>query len=180
VLFLITQPAAIAKLQTELNQAEQRGLISNPVITFEEAKALPYLQACVKEGLRIWPPVMGLMQKVVPPAGESLNGQFVPGGTQIGYCAWGVHRNPAIFGKDAEMFRPDRWLEADEEQLEAMNRTHDLVFGSGRYACLGKPVALIELSKAIAEVRVIYNQSVAAKKNADFFRVYPVSDLPSI
>ena len=163
VLFMITQPAAIAKLQAELDLAERCRVISSPIMTFEEAKALPYLQACIKEVLRIWPPVMGLMQKVVPPGGDSLNGQFVPGGTQIGYCAWGVHRNSDIFGKDAEMFRPDRWLEADEEQLEAMNRNHDLVFGSGRYACLGKPVAMIELSKAIAEVSVIYHQPVEVK-----------------
>ncbi|PGH27760.1 hypothetical protein AJ80_00548 [Polytolypa hystricis UAMH7299] len=154
VLFLITQPLALVKLQNELDQAEREGRLSRPILTYEEAKSLPYLQACVKEGLRIWPPVMGLMQKVVPPEGDTLDGRFVPGGTNIGYCAWGVHRRPETFGHDAEIFRPDRWLEGDPEgeKLQAMNRTHDLVFGSGRYACLGKPVAMIEVSKAIAEI----------------------------
>jgi cytochrome P450 len=152
VLFIITQPETLSKLQSELDHAEEGGCISSPIITYEEAKSLPFLQACLKEGLRIWPPVLGLMQKTVPPAGDYLNGKFVPGGTQIGYCAWGVHRNQEIFGDDAEMFRPDRWFEDDEEKLGNMNRTHDLVFGSGRYACLGKTVAQIELSKALAEV----------------------------
>lgn len=153
VLFLATQPETLSRLQAELDQAEKEGLISSPIIKYEEAKSLPFLQACLKEGLRIWPPVMGLMQKTVPPAGDYLDGKFVPGGTQIGYCAWGVHRNREIFGDDADLFRPDRWLEEDEEKLADMNRIHDLVFGSGRYACLGKSVAQIELSKALAEVR---------------------------
>ena len=92
------------------------------------------------------------MQKVVPPEGDTIDGKFVPGGTEIGYCAWGVHRNQAVFGSDADLFRPDRWFETDEDKLLAMNRTIDVVFGFGRYSCLGKPVAMIELSKALAEV----------------------------
>jgi cytochrome P450 len=98
---------------------------------------------------------MGLMQKVVPPEGDTIYGQFVPGGTQIGYCAWGLHRNREIFGEDAEIFRPERWLEVDEEKLHSMNRVNDFVFGGGKYACLGKPIAWIEISKAIAEVSLI-------------------------
>lgn len=95
------------------------------------------------------------MQKIVPPDGDTLDGRFVPGGTQIGYSGWGVHRDTNVFGSDADLYRPDRWIEAGEEQLLSMNRTMDLVFGSGRYACLGKQVALIEVSKAIAEVSIL-------------------------
>ncbi|KAL4877399.1 cytochrome P450 [Aspergillus karnatakaensis] len=156
-LFLITNPLASAKLRDELDHAAQRGRISRPVITYEQAQALPYLQACVQESLRIWPPVMGLMQKVVPPGGDTLHGMFIPEGTQIGYSAWGVHRNPDVFGSDADLFRPERWLEAEGEYLLEMNRTMELVFGSGRYACLGKQVAMIEISKAIAEIFLRYD-----------------------
>lgn len=148
----------LRKLQAELDQAAQRRQLSNPIISYDYANNLPYLQAVVKESLRIWPPVVGLMQKVVPPEGDTLDGRFVPGGTQIGYCAWGVHRNPAVFGPDADLFRPERWFETDEEKLLAMHRTIDVVFGSGRYACLGKQVALIEVSKAIAEVSFVDRQ----------------------
>ena len=148
----------LRKLQAELDQAAQRRQLSNPIISYDYANNLPYLQAVVKESLRIWPPVVGLMQKVVPPEGDTLDGRFVPGGTQIGYCAWGVHRNPAVFGPDADLFRPERWFETDEEKPLAMHRTIDVVFGSGRYACLGKQVALIEVSKAIAEVSFVDRQ----------------------
>jgi cytochrome P450 len=151
-LFIITQPRVYAALQSELEAAERRNQLSTPVIRDAEAKSLPYLQACIKEGLRLWPPVMGLMQKTVPPSGEVVDGRFVPAGTNIGYCAWGVLRNREVFGEDANMFRPERWLGVDEERLVEMQRVEDLVFGSGRYGCLGKPVALLELGKALAEV----------------------------
>jgi cytochrome P450 len=155
VLYLITNPSVLFKLQTELDTAYSNGNLSTPILTYDEAQRLPYLQACVKECLRIWPPVVGLMQKVVPTGGDTLDEKFVPGGTQIGYSAWGVHRNPKVYGADADVFRPERWMEVeDEDKLLAMTRTQELVFGSGRYACLGKQVALIEVSKAIAEVGI--------------------------
>jgi cytochrome P450 len=139
-------------LQDEIDKAEKEGLLSKPIIQDAEAKNLLYLQACIKEALRVWPPVMGLMQKKVPPGGEMYNGNFIPGGTNIGYCAWGLHRNKEIFGEDAEIFRPERWLGVDEARLNEMHKAADLVFGSGKYGCLGKPVALFELGKALAEV----------------------------
>lgn len=60
-----------------------KGCISNP-IQDSEAKALPYLQACIKEGLRLHPPTTALLNKTVPTEGDHLNGVFLPGGTEIG------------------------------------------------------------------------------------------------
>lgn len=71
------------------------------------------------------------------------------------YCAWGVHRNTRIFGHDADVFRPDRWLEAQGEQLQSMERNNDLIFGHGRFTCLGKTVAFMELNKVFVEVRTL-------------------------
>ncbi|KAL1968062.1 hypothetical protein VTN77DRAFT_2192 [Rasamsonia byssochlamydoides] len=63
-----------------------------------------------------------------------------------------VHHNKDVFGADADLFRPEQWLDADDEGLQATNRVLDLVFGAGRYACFGKPVAMVEVSKVIAEI----------------------------
>ena len=76
----------------------------------------------------------------------------MPGGTGIAYCAWGVYRSKKDFGEDAEIFRPERWLECGEDKRADMQKVLDLVFGYGKNGCLGKPVALMELGKAIAEV----------------------------
>jgi cytochrome P450 len=83
-LYLMTSPKMMGNFRTELNDGIKSGRISSP-IKDSEAKQLPYLQACIKEALRLWPPITGLLQKVVPPEGDTFNGTFIPGGTFIGY-----------------------------------------------------------------------------------------------
>ena len=158
--FIISTPKVYSKLKQELARADEEHLLSFPVVQYAETQKLPYLEACVKEGLRMWPPVLGLMSKLVPPGGDELDGTFVPGGTNIGYCAWGLHRNKGTFGADADVFSPVRWIEASDARLAEMNRTLDLVFGWGKYACLGRPIAWMEMRKAIAELMRRYDIGV--------------------
>ena len=148
----MSSPRVYSSLQAEIDAAVREGRISHPVVTDGEARTLPYLQAVVKEGLRIWPPGVGLLVKQVPPEGDTANGVSLPGGTDIGINVWAVMRNTEVFGKDADIFRPERWLEATPEQLAKMEKSHEWVWGYGKYVCLGKSVALIELNKIFVEV----------------------------
>ena len=141
------------KLQSEIDQADKQNLLSRPVVRNAEAQQLPYLQACIKEGLRKWPPTIGLFEKEVPPEGAQIGATFIPGGTKIGQNIWSIQHNKAVFGQDVDIFRPERWLEADGDQLRRMEKDHALIFGSGRITCLGKSVALLELNKVFVEVR---------------------------
>jgi cytochrome P450 len=156
VLHIITHPSVYVALQAEIDKCVREGRISSQVIKESEAHSMPYLQAVIKEGLRIWPPATGQVGKVVPAQGDEVevDGRkvFIPGGTTVGYCAWGIHRNKEVFGEDAEVFRPERWLIGDGERLKRMQKTLDLVFGYGKYQCLGKPVAMLELNKVFVEV----------------------------
>jgi cytochrome P450 len=140
-------PRIVAKLRAEFTSAN----VSSP-IKDSEARNLPYLQAVIKEGLRIFPPIPGLLSKEVPPEGDTINGKFVPGGTKIGWGIFGVCRDKAIWGEDSDLFRPERWLEASAEKYKEMDSTLDLVFGYGRYQCLGKNLAFMELNKIFVEV----------------------------
>ncbi|KAL9614526.1 MAG: hypothetical protein Q9167_000976 [Letrouitia subvulpina] len=149
VLYIISNPTVYQKLQAELDAAARKHLLTGHYVKDSEARDLPYMQACIKEGLRVFPPSVGLMQKTVPKEGDTFNGKFIPGGTNIGYCAWGLHRSKEVFGKDAETFRPERWIHVTGDRLLEMNRVVDLIFGSGKYACLGKPIVFLELRKII-------------------------------
>jgi cytochrome P450 len=151
LLSLITSPSAYTSLLDEIKQAS--GKVKSP-ISWAETQTLPYLQAVVLEGLRIWPPVAGLGFKTVPPAGDNINGFFVPGGTDIGQGFHGVGRSRAVWGPDADVFRPERWLLANEAELQKMTAAVDTHFGgSGKFSCLGKNVALMEIHKSLFEVR---------------------------
>jgi cytochrome P450 len=155
MLNLITSPRYYRKLQAEIDSAIAAGKISSPVQD-NEAKRLPYLQAVIKEGLRVNPPASGIASKQVPRGGDFINGIFVPGGTQIGSSCYGMHHSKKIFGEDADTFRPERWLEAQGDQLSEMTSTVDLVFHYGKTQCLGKQVAFTELNKVFVEASTLF------------------------
>lgn len=158
LLNLMRSPPCYQKLQAEIDSAIAASQISSP-IQYNEAKRLPYLQAVIKEGLRITPPATRLFSKQVPKGRDLLNGIFVPEGTQIGSASYGIHHSKKIFGEDAEIFRPERWLEAEGDQLALMTSTVDLIFHYGKFQCLGKPVALMELKKIYVEVSACFTLS---------------------
>ncbi|KAL6874463.1 cytochrome P450 [Trichoderma longibrachiatum] len=126
--------------------------IAGDIITDTEAKKLPYLQAVIKEGLRIFPPIAGLMSNEVPPHGDTWNGVFIPGGTRVGYSIWATTRREDIWGADALKFRPERWLNNPPDKAKELESTLDLIFSYGRWLCLGRRIALIELNKVFVEV----------------------------
>ncbi|TVY81737.1 Cytochrome P450 monooxygenase tropD [Lachnellula suecica] len=148
MLFAITNPHVYRKLQAEIDSVPRK----ETIISEEQAKNLPYLQATIKEGVRIWPPTTSLTSKVTPQEGDTINGVFIPGGTEIGVCVWGVQRDKKIYGDDSMLFNPDRWLRASGEELESMERSLALVWGHGKNQCLGKSIALLELNKVFFEL----------------------------
>lgn len=151
LLHLMGSPPCYVRLQAEIDAGIAAGKISSPIKN-TEARQMPYLQAVIKEGLRIMPPATGMFSKQVPEGGDIVNGMFVPEGTQISACSFGIHHSKKIFGHDADLFRPERWLEAEGDQLAKMKSTAEMIFHSGRFQCLGKPVALMELNKIYVEV----------------------------
>lgn len=152
MLCILTNPPAYRRLQQEIDNAAEAGTISSPV-TDAEARKLSFLQATIQEGLRIKVPAAGPLFKEVPEQGDTINGMFIPGGTQIGISPFGIYHSKKVFGPDAHVFRPERWLNAEPERLEAMAENVGLVFSSGKWQCLGKPVAIMELNKVFVEVR---------------------------
>ena len=174
--YIATNPSVHRQLLAEAKNAMSAGFVSRPIIKDSEARQLPYLQACVKEGLRMYPPVTGLLAKEVPREGAEIEpGKYAPSGTWIAWNSWGMQRHKAVYGSDAEMFRPERWIsrhaasekEQEEEwrRLERMTETVGMVFGYGRFGCLGRGVAMMELNKGIIEVSEVTK--------------YPLVSLPS-
>ncbi|KAH7207945.1 cytochrome P450 [Fusarium oxysporum] len=157
ILSLITNPNAYRSLIAEIRKVTSS--VSNP-ISWAQTQTLPYLQAVVREGLRTWPPVAGLGFKQVPPEGDTINGFFVPGGTQVGQGFYAVGRSRLVWGDDADVFRPERWLLAGEDRLRDMVAALDTHFGHGKYSCLGKPIALMEIHKAVFELFKRYDFAI--------------------
>ncbi|KAH6855442.1 cytochrome P450 [Chaetomium sp. MPI-CAGE-AT-0009] len=168
MLYLMTTPRAYQALQAEIDAGIRAGRVSSPV-TGAEAQRMPYLQAVIIESLRLFPPFTGIPFKKVPPGGDTIDGKHVPGGTLIAPNFWMTGRNRTLFGDDAEVFRPERWLETaeeadgDRERRAEMRRVAELAFGYGRWGCAGKMIAFLELNKVFVELL----------RQFDFQLVYP-------
>lgn len=161
LLCLITTPTKYAKLQAEIDMFVSTSEKPCPSpIPESSAIALPYLNAVIREALRLYPPVLSLASKQVPPGGDIIDGFYIPEGTQIAHNHYGLCRSRKIWGPDAIIFKPERWLllpgASDEEhaKLKVMEGDLDLIFGYGKYRCMGVSIAMMEIRKAVFEVYI--------------------------
>ncbi|KAK4224636.1 cytochrome P450 [Podospora fimiseda] len=162
-------------LLTEIETAVKDGTIpADGNISWNQSQNLHYLQACLKEAMRVRPAVGLNITRLVPPEGAELDGVFFPGGTTIAANGWVLHRDKETFGEDADEFRPERWLE-DEEKSKRMER-YMFQFGGGSHLCIGRNLALLEINKVVPRLLRDYRFELAhpgrpLKANASFFVV---------
>lgn len=160
---VLRNPAAQAKLQAELDAAG----LSFPA-SFAETRDLGYLDAVIKEGLRMHPPIGNILERVVPAAGLPLrDGRVIAPGTIVGMNQWVLSRDKDVYGDDADVFRPERWLRGDGEAAAAYEarltkmKEGDLSFGGGNRICTGRPMASMEMFKVTATLFSQYDVSDA-------------------
>lgn len=153
--FLVVSPPAYRRLSEEIAEGVASGHISSPVVRESETRAMPYLQAVFRETLRLYP-LPAEFYKQVPPEGDEVAGYHLPGGTWLGANLNSVGRRKDLWGEDADIFRPERWIEAaaetDGQRFRNMVNMVDLAFGSGRFQCLGKSLAFMEVTKALVQL----------------------------
>lgn len=151
---LLTHPRVLSKLESEIDELTAKGQLSDRP-TFKEAQQMPYLDAVVKESLRLHSAVGLPLWRVVPEGGLEVAGQFLPAGTNVGVNPWVAHRNREAWGADAEVFRPERWLEAQaeaeagrKERLQRME-AYQISFGLGARTCIGRHISILEMTKLV-------------------------------
>jgi len=159
-------PGVWSRLRAELTAA---GLTKEMCpIAYKEARQIPYLEAMVREALRIFPAVGLSLERYVPAGGQKLlDGSFVPENTILAFNAYVINRNRDVWGPDADQFRPERWLRAEGEsdeafrsRLQGMNNA-DLSFGAGSRICLGQNIALMQMYKVVASMCLLYDVEMA-------------------
>ncbi|KAH7092538.1 cytochrome P450 [Paraphoma chrysanthemicola] len=153
---ILRTPRAHTLLVSELRSALSTLAYPPPYTALEK---LPYLDACIKEGLRMHPVVGHIFERVVPQSGLTLpNGTTLPPGTIVGVNPWVVHYKESVFGANVHEFRPERWFRGEGETEDAFvergrrMKEADLSFGGGNRICIGRPLALVEVYKVVASV----------------------------
>ena len=138
---------------TEVTIFEQQGRLSFPVVRHEETTYMLFFTACIRETLRIAPPTPIILPRYVSAHGLVINNILIPEKTEIAANPHIAHRNKKIFGADADMFRPERWLEGPETNTRLMDK-YDLAWGYGNRKCVGKNLSLFETQKLCVQVTV--------------------------
>ncbi|KAH7322251.1 cytochrome P450 [Rhizoctonia solani] len=169
---LAIHPEVQRQLQAELDQnvlydssdecTDKEGLVVPPydaVVQYDDVKNLPYLNACIKEVLRIHSTVGTGLPRVVPP-GKTLtvSGQTFRAGSVISVPSYTTNRS-SVWGNDAGEFRPERWLDGTAESFNK----YFVPFSVGPRACVGRNLAYMDLMLIAATI----------------FRRYQVEALPT-
>ncbi|KAB5575347.1 cytochrome P450 [Coniochaeta sp. 2T2.1] len=168
---ILTHPDVHRTLVSELRSAFPSAPVSSPP-TYAQLAPLPYLQACIKESLRLTPPATVNLPRYVPPGGRVVAGTYFPGGVTVGMSCLPVHLDTETFGVDARTYRPERWLGGAEtpggERVtpEEMMR-YWIPFGVGSRACIGKNVAMLELVKLIGTLLLYFDVEVQYDKKPE-------------
>lgn len=143
VYYLLRNEEAMKKLREEIDTVEWKG----EVPSHEEVVKLPFLQACIKEALRIHTPVGFGLPRLSPKGGLTILGRHFDEGVILSVNPWVIHRRQEIFGKDADMFNPERWM--NPVRSREMDK-HFIAFGAGYGQCPGRHLAMMEVGKTLA------------------------------
>ncbi|KAJ4373090.1 hypothetical protein N0V83_003381 [Neocucurbitaria cava] len=159
---LLRNPDKYKKLQEELHQCYPSPLPKDHVAMFVDCKDLPFTQGVIYETLRLRTTVSVGLPRVVPAGGATVCGQHFKEGTVLSTPTYTTHRDPRVWGTNAQEFIPERWMGPDKAELEKAF----LGFSYGPRACIGRNVAFMELKKTVATLF----------RRFDYRHVYPEKD----
>ncbi|MDX1734506.1 MAG: cytochrome P450 [Halioglobus sp.] len=131
-------PQYAAEVLEELNQLFADG----DELTFEALREIPRLEKFIEEVLRMHPPLVLLMRRVIEDI--DYNGTLIEAGKTVAISTYGSHRNPDYF-PDPEVFNPHRPRADTPEFMWAY-----IPFGGGPHKCAGNAFALMQLKSIFA------------------------------
>ncbi|XP_075584948.1 cytochrome P450 4c21 isoform X1 [Dermatophagoides farinae] len=131
------------RLYNEIRQFLNELDDNNEKITIMNMKRLKFLECCILETLRLYPP--GL---IIGRCGRRplllANGMCIPAGVNVLFNLWKMGRNPKYF-KQPDMFNPERFLTDTETDHHISIRAAFLPFSAGIRSCIGKEYAMMQM-----------------------------------
>jgi cytochrome P450 family 110 len=154
---VLSQPRVLAAIHEEM----KRVFADKP---FDPTRAgeLVYLDACIKEAMRMTPIAVFVSRNLARPM--RVRDYDLPAGTIVAPAITLTHRRVDIWG-DPERFRPERFLEAG-----ATPTNQFFPFGGGRRTCIGMAFANMEMRIVLARILSRVNLAIApdSKSRTEF------------
>ncbi len=133
---LAKHPDIVAKCREEIGR-----VIGTRDVTAADVAKLPYLQAVIKETLRLYPPAIGVFLRQAVKELQ-IGGYAIVPGSLLALSSYATHRDARWFS-DPERFDPARFLPPCEEQIPAGAY---FPFGAGPRVCIGQSFAMMEMT----------------------------------
>ncbi|TFK23879.1 cytochrome P450 monooxygenase pc-2 [Coprinopsis marcescibilis] len=118
--------------------------------TYENIKEMKYLRAFINEVLRLYPPVpinwRSARNSIVLSSKATGEQFYVPAGTTVRYSVFMMHRRKDLWGEDADIFDPARFLDERMKKYLIPNPYIFMPFNAGPRICLGQQFAYNEIS----------------------------------
>ena len=168
---LLKAPRVMQKLRDEIVTKTRNGECESDRVSFKSSQEMPYLQAVIKEALRMHPAVGLPLWRVVNEGGAEICGEFLPAGSEVGINAYVAHFDRDVWGADVNEFRPERWIEAEKEggdRIKTMEQYYatvrppplphlqyadkNLQFGFGSRTCIGRHISYLEMTKLVPQI----------------------------
>ncbi|XP_020724392.2 cytochrome P450 4A11-like isoform X1 [Odocoileus virginianus] len=112
-------------------------------ITWGNLDQMPYTTMCIKEAMRLYPPVPLISRKLSKPI-TFPDGRSLPAGIKVALSFYGLHHNPKVW-PNPEVFDPSRFALGSNQHSHAF-----LPFSGGSRNCIGKQFAMNEMKVAVA------------------------------
>ncbi|XP_046518178.1 cytochrome P450 4A11-like isoform X1 [Equus quagga] len=123
---------------------EIQGLLGDGAsISWDHLDQMPYTTMCIKEALRLYPPVPAIGRELTKPI-TFPDGRSLPKGIMIALSFYALHHNPEVW-PNPEVFDPSRFAPGSTQHSHAF-----LPFSGGSRNCIGKQFAMKELKVAVA------------------------------
>ncbi|KAF5715962.1 cytochrome P450 monooxygenase 4ac1 [Fusarium mundagurra] len=134
---------------------------ANPDVPLDQ---LEYIEAVVKEGLRVFPSIPMSLPRCVPEGGATVDGHWLPGGTIVSCQPYSMHRTDEEVFPRPDSFEPQRWL---EEKGSAERNRLFFAFSSGGRACIGRHLAIVEMKTLLRDIYSRYRTAPADGMTSD-------------
>ena len=158
---MVLHPDIQAKAQSEIDNVV--GPSSRP-ISDSDLPNLPYLQAIVKETLRVHPPGPLLSWARLAIHDTHVGSHFIPAGTVAMVNMWAITHDENIWA-DPDEFNPDRFMKEDVPIMGSDLRLSP--FGSGRRVCPGKAMGLATVQLWLAQLLQNFNWVASEDRGID-------------
>ncbi|KAK1233682.1 Protein kinase alk2 [Marasmius sp. AFHP31] len=124
--------------------------------SLEDIRGMKFLRAFINETLRLYPPVPGNTRSTSEPVvWPGVNGGppiYIPANTRTPYNPLLMHRRKDLWGPDADIFDPDRFLDQRLHKYLTPNPFIFVPFNAGPRICLGQQFAYNEVSYVLIKL----------------------------